>query len=138
MTQSANTARTGGRVNIAFTAAAEQAARRLVERFPFASPLDVARVGAAYALRERLPLTRPGDFGAANGSNYNVGSVDPQGELRDLLLALHPEIDEDPYRIIETLMSVGAIELDKRVAAGQILSLRDLITPPATGRAIPA
>lgn len=76
-----------------------------------------------------MSLTRPEDFGPANGSNFNVGSVDPQGELRDLLLALHPEIDEDPYRVVETLMSVGAAELDRRVAVGQILSLRDMIAP---------
>lgn len=116
-----------GRVNIALTQAAEHAAKRIKERFPFSSQLEVARVGAAFALREGLPLTRPGDLGPLNGSNYNVGSVDPQGEFKDLLLALHPEIAEDPYRVIETLMSVGTIELDKRIAAGQILSLRDLI-----------
>ena len=131
MTQPGEPSRTAGRINIAFTPASEQAARRLVDRFPFASPLEVARVGAAFALREKLPLTRPDDFGPANGSNYNVGSIDPQGELRDLLVALHPEIDEDPYRVVETLMSVGTVELDKRVAAGRVLSLRDLITPSA-------
>lgn len=131
MTQQTTTPRTGGRVNIAFTPAAEQAARQLVEKFPFAGLVDVARVGAAFALREQVPLVRPEDFGPANGSNFNVGSVDPQGELRDLLLALHPGIDEEPYRVVETLMSVGTIELGRRVATGEILSLRDLIDPPA-------
>jgi hypothetical protein len=119
--------RTSGRTNIAYTLTGEQAARRLVDHFPFAGLQDVARVATAFALRENLSLARPEDFGSANGSNAHVGSVDPQGELKDLLLALHPEIDEDPYRVIETLMSVGAIELDRRVATGQILSLRDLI-----------
>jgi hypothetical protein len=89
-------------------------------------------VGTAYALRANLPLTRAADFGSANGSNFNVGSVDPQGELRDLLLALHPEIQEDPYRVVETLMSLGTIALDEQVAAGEVLSLRDLISEPGT------
>jgi len=123
----ATTPRTSGRTNIAYTQAGEQAARRLVDQFPFAGLQDVARVATAFALREKFSIDRPEDFGSANGSNAHVGSIDPQGELKDLLLALHPEIDDDPYRVIETLMSVGAIELDRRVAAGQILSLRDLI-----------
>lgn len=118
------------RVNIAFTPAAESAARRLQERFSFPVLVDVARVGVAYALREKMSLTRPDDFGSASGSNFNVGSVDPQGELRDLLRALHPEIDEDPYRVIETLMSTGASALDEQVTAGEVHSLRDLITVP--------
>jgi hypothetical protein len=124
--------RATSRVNIAFTPAATAAARRLQGRFPFDDLVDVARVGTAYALRANLPLTRAADFGSANGSNFNVGSVDPQGELRDLLLALHPEIQEDPYRVVETLMSLGTIALDEQVAAGEVLSLRDLISEPGT------
>ncbi len=129
MTQSSLSGRSAGRVNIAFTPEAEEAGRRLVDRFPFGGLVDVARVGVAFALREKLPVERDERFGPANGSNYNVGSIDPQGELRELLLALYPEITEDPYRVIETLMSVGTLELDRRVAAGEILSLRDLIAP---------
>ncbi|GIL29176.1 hypothetical protein [Actinocatenispora comari] len=124
--------RSSSRVNIAFTPDATTAAKRLQQRFPFADLVDVARVGTAYALREQLPLNREADFGSANGSNFNVGSVDPHGEMRDLLIALHPEIDEDPYRVIETLMSLGTIALDRKVADGEVLSLRDLIDPSST------
>lgn len=116
------------RVNIAFTPAAADAARRLAARFPFDDLVDIARVGTAYALREKMSLTRPATFGSANGSNFNVGSVDPNGELRDVLLALHPDIDEDPYRVIETLMSIGTLALGEQVAAGEVLSLKDMIT----------
>jgi len=87
-----------------------------------------ARVGTAYVLREKVPLSRPADFGSANGSNFYIGSVDPDNELRDALLALHPKIDEDAYRVIEALMSVGILALDERVASGEVLSLGDMIT----------
>lgn len=119
--------RVTSRINIAFTEAAEAAAIRLLDQFPLESRIGVARVGVAYALRCGLPLTKPADLGPANGSNFNVGSVDPQGELRDLLLALHPDIDEDPYNVVQTLMSVGTLALDQKVADGEILTLRDLI-----------
>src|SRR5215469_2197580 len=112
------------RANIAFTEAATAAARRLKDRFHFDDLVDVARVGIAYALRENLPLVRPEDFGSANGSNFGIGSVDRGGEIRDLIQALHPEIDEDPYRVAETLMSLGAIALDMHTASGEVLSLR--------------
>ena len=120
---------TASRINIAFTEAATAAARRLCDLLPFDDLKDVARVGAAYALRVGLPLTRPADFGPASGSNFNVGTVDPGGELRDLLAALHPENDDDPYRVIETLMSVGTIRIAAQVDEGEIRTLRDLIEP---------
>jgi hypothetical protein len=131
--------RPGGRVNIAFTKDATEAAKRLIERFTFteaseqAEPdldlVDAARIGTAFALRVSLPMTRPDNFGPANGSNFNVGSIDPGGELRDLLQALHPDLDEDPYRVVETLMSVGVLAIDERLEAGDIHSLRTLISP---------
>lgn len=119
--------------NMAFTGAAEAAAKRLKDHFRLTDVLDAGRLGIAYALREGLPLGRPSDFGAINGSNYNVGSVDPDGELRDLLLALVPNLDEDPYRILETLMNVGTLRLDAEVACASILSLRDLISGAGDG-----
>lgn len=139
MTESSPPTRSSGRVNIAFTKPATQAAQRFIERFTFTEVseqtdpdldlVDAARIAVAFALREGLPLTRPDGFPPANGSNWNVGSVDQGGELRDLLLALHPELDEDPHRVLETLMSVGMLAIDELVAGGEIYSLGTLISP---------
>jgi hypothetical protein len=98
---------------------------------PFTELVDIARIGVAYALRTGVPLERPADFGSASGSNFNIGSIDAQGELRGLLTALHPENDDDPGRVLETLMSVGTLKIAARVAEGEIRSLHDLIDPPA-------
>jgi hypothetical protein len=38
-------------------------------------------------------------------------------------------MDEDPYRIVETLMSVGVLAIDERLANSEIHSLRTLIFP---------
>lgn len=116
------------RVNVAFTQAAEPVARRLQTRLRLPSLMDVARIAVAYALRRELPLTRPQDFGSASSANYNVGSIDPGGQLRGLLLALHPDLTDDPYRVLETLMNIGTFELDRQITDGHIVSLQDLVS----------
>lgn len=118
------------RVNVAFTQVVEPVARRLQARLRMPTLMDVARIAVAFAVRQDLPLTRPSDFGPASNANYNVGSLDPGRDLRGLVLALHPELTDDPYRVIETLMNVGALELDRQVSAGSIVSLQDLIRAP--------
>ncbi|WP_018254412.1 hypothetical protein [Salinispora mooreana] len=115
---------------MSFTAAAESAAKRVKDHFNLPDALDAGRLGLAYALREKLPVERPADFGALSGTLYNIGSVDPEGELRDLLLALRPELSEDPYRVIETLLNIGTISLDNQIATAAVLSLRDLLNEP--------
>jgi hypothetical protein len=115
------------RRNIAFTRAGEDAAHRVQEKFRLPDLLDAARLSVAYAVRESLPAQRRQDFGPTNGSNYNVGSVDPAGELRDLIMAVYPNLAEDAYRIVETFMTDGAIVLDGRISRGEILSLSDLL-----------
>lgn len=116
------------RVNVAFTQTAEPVARRLQTRLRLPSLMDVARIAAAYALRQDLPLTRPDDFGSASSANYNVGSIDPGGQMRGLLLALHPELADDPYRVLETLINLGTLELDRQISEGKIVSLQDLVS----------
>ncbi|WP_127544118.1 hypothetical protein [Actinoplanes sp. OR16] len=113
--------------NMAFTSAAESAAKRIKDQFNLTDVLDAGRLSIAYALREGIPVERAPGFGPMSGSNYNVGSVDPDGELRDLLLALRPGLNEDPYRVLETLMNDGALKLDAEVSSASILSLRDLL-----------
>jgi hypothetical protein len=115
------------RVNVAFTQAVEPVARRLQARLRMPNLMDVGRIAVAFAVRQNLPLTRPSDFGPASNANYNVGSLDPGRDLRGLVLALHPELTDDPYRVIETLMNVGTVELDRQVSAGIIVSLQDLL-----------
>ena len=70
-------ARTPSRINIAFTEDAAAAARRLCDLFPFDDLKDVARVGAAYALRAGLPLARPAGFGPTSGSTSMSGRLIP-------------------------------------------------------------
>lgn len=121
------------RINIAFTSAGEEAARRVLVRLPIGTLADVARVAIAFALREGTPAERPTDFGIANGANYNVGSIDPSGELRSAVRALRPDHDGDPNRVLETFMTVGALAIDAKVSTGEVLSVKDLLSVVAAG-----
>lgn len=119
-----------GRVNIAFTPAATAAAEKICAVLSFSEKVEVARIATAYALRAGLSLTRSADFGPTTGTNENIGSVDPKGELRSLITALHPECEEDPARVLETLMSKGALAIAERIDNGEIRTLRELIALP--------
>src|SRR4051812_43893992 len=100
------------RRNIAYTQPGEAAAKRILDRLPLGTIMDVARVAIAYAIREGIDLDRPTDFGIANGANYNIGSIDPGGAVTATLQALRPDLQGDPHRVLETLMTVGALAID--------------------------
>lgn len=82
------------------------ALQRLVDAGHFGSELDAAKFAMAHAIKGDVPV------GRVDGADtkWNVGSVDPDGNLRFLLVALYPETDE-PYRLMEYLMNKGLEEL---------------------------
>jgi hypothetical protein len=75
------------------------------ERFGFADLMDVARFGAAVAMARGLSASGRPPGAAVN--TWNLGSVDRDGELRALVGALYPDIDDDPGVVLETLMNRG-------------------------------
>jgi hypothetical protein len=68
----------------------------------FNQQLDASRFAMALAIEEGLDPGR-----TQNASTvWNVGSFDPNGEYRDLIKALYPEI-ERPYKTIEYFINEG-------------------------------
>lgn len=84
----------------------------LVQSGNFLSELDAAKFAMAYAIRAGVPL------GSIEGADtkWNVGSVDPDGSLRSLIEALHPESAE-PYRLVEYFMNEGVKLLEGKRSA---------------------
>ena len=76
--------------------------QRLVQSGQFASELDAAKFAMAYAARNG---TSPGRADSAD-TKWNVGSVDPSGDLREMIVSLYADSDE-PYRLMERLMNQG-------------------------------
>lgn len=97
---------TADKKTIGITKENHAALQRLVTSGNFGSELDAAKFAMAYAIR--LGIKEGRSDGA--DTKWNVGSVDPSGDMRELLTSLYPDSDE-PYRLLEFLMNTGIDEL---------------------------
>lgn len=68
----------------------------------FNEQMEAARFAMSHAIQAGQ---EPGDIENTE-TVWNVGSFDPDGEIRDLIRALFPEV-EDPYRAAEYLINKG-------------------------------
>ncbi|HEY3546284.1 MAG TPA: hypothetical protein VGK17_09345 [Propionicimonas sp.] len=121
MTASAST----DRVTIALTGRAEVAKDKIKAHFTETEGLNLMRLGLAYAIRCELPtLLEPSHGRPGDGQTVNVGSFDPNGEIRELMRALYPAT-QDPFGLVQVLMSRGLIQLDEDIMAGRVTTLAD-------------
>jgi hypothetical protein len=124
---------TAGRVTISLTSETDAVVGDLCRRFHIKERMDVAKVGFAYGVRVGLvPTAHDRPLGSGTGSTWNVGTLDPGGELRSLVLALYPDSEEDPYLLVEALINRGLVALARGVEADQPVTLTDLseLPPP--------
>ena len=82
------------------------ALQRLITSGQFGSELDAAKFAMAHAIKSGVAA------GRTDGADtkWNVGSVDPSGNLRAMLATFYPEVSE-PYRLLEHLMNQGLADL---------------------------
>lgn len=121
-----------GRITIAFTGRAEIAKDRLKAQFTETEGQNLMRLGLAYAVRCDLKPERDATFGRpGDGQTAGIGSFDPTGEIRALILALFPD-SGDPYAVAETLMSRGLVKLDEDITAGRVTALADVMYGSST------
>jgi len=84
--------------------------------------MDAAKFAMSLAIRsEEEP-------GAADNAEtvWNVGSFDPDGEIRDLIQALFPE-NESPYRATEFFINTGLQQIQEHLEENKDLDLVQLI-----------
>jgi hypothetical protein len=120
---------TTNRRNIALTGQATLAAESIREKFPFGQAMDLARFGVAYAIKKGIKPERPADF-RADGTNWHVGSIDSTGDFRELVRLTFPAACEvsDPYTVVETLMTLGILQLAKDLNEDPSLRLSEILT----------
>jgi len=74
----------------------------------FSDMMDAAKLAMAIAIRSERTA------GEVSGAEtvWNIGTFDPDGEVRRLVTGLMPEVDA-PYRAIEALIHVGLETLNR-------------------------
>ena len=88
------------KINIGLSIEASKIADELEETDFFEDKLTIAKFALAYAIRNGLD-SNLSDYkvGEGEGTKWNIGSVDNDQYLRDLIVSLYPEA-EAPYRFI--------------------------------------
>jgi hypothetical protein len=117
------------RTTIALTAEANAVVDKLCDEFGLPERAHAAKLGIAYAIRRDLePLSRRTAPTGPAGSTWGVAGFDTDGKLRELMQAVFPDRDEDPYATVENLMNAGLVELAKALAERRPQTLADLLT----------
>jgi hypothetical protein len=88
----------------------------------FRDQKDAAMFAMAYAIRQGV---HPGN---AEGTNtiWNVGSLDPDGEIRTLIGNLFPETST-PYRVVESFVNAGLLHIGSRIDKEPGIEITDLL-----------
>jgi hypothetical protein len=114
------------RATVSLSPQAGAVAGQIKDTYGFGDIMDVVRFGAAVALAHHVDPAGGRNPGPATGT-WNLGSLDRDGELRELVRALYPEVDQDPAIVLEALMDRGLILLGELVSAGDEGTLLSLV-----------
>ncbi len=111
------------------TAEAREQLEEITKRGGFNDMQDAYRLATAIALAEQLP---PADPSASRTTYLNIGSLDPDGNLRNAVLAVRDDHDDRPVALIERLAEAGIARLHTHIEQGK--PLRELLAAytPAT------
>lgn len=105
------------KINVKTSKEADEATDLMIERGWFKESIDVYRTGVAYALANALkPIEGPKN----GGKSWNIGSLDPDGTLKKLLL-LHG-VNERPYANSEYYAEAGILSMASRAKSGESIS----------------
>ena len=91
---------------------ANAVAEKLVATGKFENVITAAKFALAYALRHYFDDFDPQKYEVSDGegSNYNFGTLDKDGQLSQLIRALYPGI-ETPYIYARALMVYGLLKI---------------------------
>lgn len=114
------------RATVSLSPDAGAVATEIKERYHFPDIMEVVRLGAAVAMAREVSPQGGRTAGPATGT-WNLGSLDRDGELRALIQALYPDLDEDPAVTLETLMDRGLILLGDLMSNGDEATIVTLV-----------
>ena len=101
---------------IGVTEAADAVLAVAVEQGHFADGIDAAKFAMAIAINAGAGEGKPHLTAEGANTKWNVGSFDPDGQLRALLTDLHPDVNQ-PYRLLEFLIDDGLRRVGEHIAS---------------------
>jgi hypothetical protein len=128
---------TPDKITVGLTARGAAHLDEVMETGWFANELDAYRVAIAVAIAQGL-VSQEGEMAGAK-TKYNIGSLDSDGSLRQLLIALVHAAREKPYEYAERLADAGLVHLAIRLGREGALLVDVLgsaeLTPSEAGSA---
>lgn len=103
-------------VNMRLSRRATETADLLVNTGKFADKITAAKFALGYAIKNYYDSFNPGDYNVEDneGANYNIGTVDADGKLVELIRALYPNT-ETPFIYIRALMVYGLSKIQEKI-----------------------
>lgn len=103
-------------VNIRLSKEANDIAETLVETGKFENVITATKFALAYVLKNYFEEFDPGNYAVSDsgGNNYNIGTVDKDGQLSQLLRAIYPGL-ETPYIYARALMVYGLLKIGELI-----------------------
>lgn len=111
-------------VNIRLSKGANEVADQLVATGYFDYATTAAKFALAYALKNHFDEINPETYPIpdSEGNNYNVGSIDSDGQIAALLRALYPSMNT-PYLYARALMVFGLTKIGERIERDGLQSI---------------
>lgn len=106
---------------IGMTAEGRKVMDTIMEKGLFDDMMPAAKFAMSLAINNGVAM---GQLEGAD-TTWNIGSFDPDGEMRGIITAFYPST-KTPYRLIEYLVNTGLGILGRQLAANPNLDLTDL------------
>mgnify|MGYP003391329610 CR=1 FL=1 len=115
--------------NIRLAANASSVADSILESGIFEDKIAVAKFALAYAIKNFFNEIDPeylDHIYDSNGSNYNIGSIDEDQFLSQMILAIYPQTTT-PYRYVRVLMDFGLDKLGDKLREGTLYPISKIM-----------
>ena len=99
---------------IGVTETADRVLAMMVEQGHFADGIDAAKFAMALAINAGASTDEEDLTVEGTNTKWNVGSFDPESQLRSLIDAFYPDIDQ-PYRLLEFLIDYGLHRVSEHI-----------------------
>jgi len=115
-------------LNFRLSRKANEVAEYLTTTGYFDFAITAGKFALAYALKNHYNDIHPAEYTPpdSDGSNYNIGSLDNDGQLANLLRAVYPDC-ETPYLYARNLMIFGLLKLGEMIETEGLQSISSLL-----------